>query len=276
MNKYSNNTLNTLLRKYSPKNPVIFTFHLNWKVYENFQTEQFRYIQTLFENNRIKIELLPILTDKKSTMESRIDQFKRGVEKIVDKYNRKAHIVAYSFSGILPRGYISLHNGDEYVSSLLTLGTPHGGSRAVDFLISGDYESHMALIEPSIRSIGVHRDWILEEYSSKTMADLNLNFLNSPNVKYMSVGGRREQMKCSEGLRVLNESIKVGNEEPNDGLVTTQKSQWGDHLMNFDADHFELIGMRQNFNSNQMFEFYSNAIKNADDDFQKEYKNRIF
>jgi hypothetical protein len=25
-----------------------------------------------------------------------------------------------------------------------------------------------------------------------------------------------------------------------------------------------------------MFEFYSNAIKNADDDFQKEYKNRIF
>ncbi len=48
---------------------------------------------------------------QRSNMDSRICQFKQGIERIVDKYERKAHIIGYSFTGVLPRVYISLHNG---------------------------------------------------------------------------------------------------------------------------------------------------------------------
>jgi hypothetical protein len=38
--------------------------------------------------------------------------------------------------------------------------------------------------------------------------------------------------------------------------------------MNFDADHFELVGLRSDFNESEIFEFYSNTIKHCDDGFE--------
>ena len=38
------------------------------------------------------VEFLPILTDKKSDFTTRLRQFKRGIEKIVDKFDEKVHV----------------------------------------------------------------------------------------------------------------------------------------------------------------------------------------
>ena len=75
--------------------------------------------------NNINIELLPIFTDKRSDINNRIKQIKSGVEKIVDKYGKKAHIISYSLSGIDARGYISQYNGDININTLLTISTPN-------------------------------------------------------------------------------------------------------------------------------------------------------
>lgn len=58
-------------------------------------------------------------------------------------------------------------------------------------------------------------------------------------------------------------------DNPNDGLILIKDAEWGEHLANFDADHFELIGMRQKYDATDLFDFYANTIKCNDEDFNK-------
>ena len=265
-----------LLRKFKIESPVVFTFHINWKVYENLGLEQYKHVQQAFNSRGVKnFELLPILTDNKSDMENRVKQFKRGMERIVDKYDKKAHVVGYSFAGIVPKTYIGLHNGEEYIDSLLTIGTPHTACRFVDFLNNRDYTDKMYLIEPAVRSTGVHIDWLKEEYASKILQDTSRSF-NLGAVKYHSVGGRRIPIKCSETLRMTSEDLgdDVYKEHPNDGLICVDEVEFGHHLLNFDADHFELIGMRPKFGSSQLFDLYVQTVKSCDQDFNNSITDR--
>lgn len=117
--------LNRQLKEFTLKKPVVFTFNLNWKVYENFGLEQFNHIKTQFAMRNINVELLPILTSHRTDLENRVNQFKKGIEKICDKYDSKAHVVGYSTAGINPRAYISEYNGDQYINTLITIGTPN-------------------------------------------------------------------------------------------------------------------------------------------------------
>ena len=257
------------LRKFKIESPVIFAFHLNWKVYENIGLEQFKHIKQGFLSRGVKnIELLPILTDKKSDLESRLKQFKRGTERIADKYEKKAHVVAYSFAGIVPKSYIGLHNGEEYIESLLTIGTPHTGCRLADSLVSRELSDKMYLIEPALRSTGVHLDWFKEEYPGKILQDNSKRF-NYGDVKFHSIGGRRVAIKTSETLRFTSEDLSDDSlqNHDNDGLVCVEECEFGKHLINFDADHFELIGMRPRFNANQLFDLYVQTVKSCDKDF---------
>jgi hypothetical protein len=121
MNRY----FNKKLKEAVVKNPVIFIYHMNWKIYENFGLSQYNHIKAQFKANNIDIELLPILTDKRTDIENRIKQVKNGIERVVDKYESKASIIAYSLSGIETRGYISSLNGDQNIDSVLTISAPN-------------------------------------------------------------------------------------------------------------------------------------------------------
>jgi hypothetical protein len=72
-------------------------------------------------------------------------------------------------------------------------------------------------------------------------------------------------------LRYTSEllSNEGDREKQSDGLVTIREAENGQHVLNLDADHFELIGMRQGYNAIPLFEFYSNIIKNSDDSIVK-------
>lgn len=264
------------LKKFKLKSPVIFTFHINWKVYENLQLNHWEPVKKLFEENGVEnFEFLPILTDRQTHMENRVNQFKKGLERIVDKYEQKAHVVGYSFAGVLPRAYISLNSGEYFIDTILTVGTPNTGSRFADLLIQKDPNDIMFQMEPGIRSAGLHVDWLREEYSSKTMFDFNNTWPASPDVKYFSVGGRRIKVKTAESIRFCHEFIRNNFEEEIglDGLVCVKEAEYGKHLVNFDADHFELVGMKQNFDASKLFELYSNTLKFNDEQFMSEIKS---
>ncbi len=261
---------NRTLTNFKLKSPVVFTFHINWNTFEKLNIKQYKHIKNLFNMNNIEnFEFLPILTDSRTDMPNRINQFKNGIERIADKYNSKCHVIGYSFAGVIPRGYISLYNGDDYISTVLSIGTPNKGSQFVNNLISNNYSFEMNEIEPVIRALGLHKNWLMEEYSSKTMHDNNSMFVDSENVKYLSVGGRKEKLNSSESIRYIHEMLSSNNvvEVGTDGIVLTKEAEYGEHLLNFDADHFELIEMRPNFNAKQLFEFYSNAVKSNDVSF---------
>ena len=73
-------------------------------------------------------------------------------------------------------------------------------------------------------------------------------------------------MNCSETLRYIHELFNESDrEEPSDGFVSIREAELDNHVLNVDADHFELIGMRSGFNAAPLFEFYSNVLKNSND-----------
>lgn len=162
--------------------------------------------------------------------------------------------------------------GDSYINTLLTISTPNLGSKLATILGENTLLTHhQPMVEPAIRSLGVNYDMFLNEFNQGNIREFNKSLVNSPNVNYLSVGGKRLQLKCSESLRVSNELVadNISEDYANDGIVAAKEAVWGTHLMNFDADHFEMIGMRPQFSTTEMFKFYSNAIKYYDVDFKK-------
>lgn len=116
--------MQNISKNFIQKNKVIFTFHINWKVFNKFGLLQYQHIINQFANNGIKIDLLPILTDRNSFIELRVDQFKKKLERMLDN-GEKANVISYSFSGIEPKLYINALEGDKYISNVLTIGCPH-------------------------------------------------------------------------------------------------------------------------------------------------------
>lgn len=111
----------------------------------------------------------------------------------------------------------------------------------------------------------------LSEFNESAIREFNKTIVDSPSVNYLSVGGKRLQIKGSESLRVTNEVCAdcVTEDYSNDGIIAAKEAVWGQHLINFDADHFELIGMRPSFSAKEMFTLYSNAVKYYDQDFKR-------
>lgn len=72
-------------------------------------------------------------------------------------------------------------------------------------------------------------------------------------------------------MRFINQKFHDYNlDDPsNDGFIRTEENTLGTHLINFDADHFELIGMRPNYNADNIFELIANNIKYHDQDVGK-------
>ena len=162
--------------------------------------------------------------------------------------------------------------GESYVNTLLTISTPHLGCRLASLLRDNTLLSnHQQIVEPAIRALGVNYDIYLNDFNQGNVRELNKTAVDAPGVNYVSVGGRKLQLRGSESLRVTNELIGdcVTEEYANDGIVGTKEAVWGQHLLNFDADHFEMIGMRANFSAKEMFNFYSNTVKYYDSGFKR-------
>jgi len=117
--------LNKKLNNITIKNPIVFTYNINWKIYQNFKNEQFHHVKKSLEKNNVNVELLPILTDHRTDLEARVKQFSRGMSKICDKYEGKAHVVAYSLGGLHARAFISFLDGQEFIKTLTTVGSPN-------------------------------------------------------------------------------------------------------------------------------------------------------
>ncbi len=66
-------------------------------------------------------------------------------------------------------------------------------------------------------------------------------------LQYYSIGGERLPAHGSEMLKYTNSYILNNKDKnapaDNDGLFIQEEIQWGHHLINFEADHAELIGL---------------------------------
>lgn len=75
----------------------------------------------------------------------------------------------------------------------------------------------------------------------------------------------------SESLRPLHLKINEYDldDTSSDGFVRVNENTLGKHLANFDADHFELFGLRPRFNADNIIEVIANNIKFHDEENNK-------
>lgn len=72
----------------------------------------------------------------------------------------------------------------------------------------------------------------------------------------------------SESLRQIHLKINEYDldDSSSDGFIRVGENNLGKHLANFDADHFELFGLRPRFNPDNIIEVIANNIKHNDNE----------
>jgi hypothetical protein len=87
--------LNKSLKNFKSSCPTAFSFLMNWKMFENFKLTQYDDVKRAFARNNIDIQFVPILTDKSTTIEKRVNSLKAQIERLCDKHNSKVNLISY-------------------------------------------------------------------------------------------------------------------------------------------------------------------------------------
>jgi len=138
------------------------------------------------------------------------------------------HLIAHSMAGVDARCYIAHMEGHRKVSSLTTLASPHRGSPAADYVLSG---LSLFRLLPSLASL-----------SPAAMAAFNRDTPDHPQVAYRSYSAVRPLAEQPWLVRRYGRIIQ-SVEGDNDSQVSMTSARWGQHMRILKADHFEVIGM---------------------------------
>eukprot|EP01138_Halocafeteria_seosinensis_P006685 gb/GECG01006833.1/.p1 GENE.gb/GECG01006833.1/~~gb/GECG01006833.1/.p1 ORF type:complete len:311 (+),score=26.57 gb/GECG01006833.1/:1-933(+) len=168
--------------------------------------------------------------------------------------NQRVNIIAHSMAGLDCRRLLCPVNGNpdaaRNVSSLVTLGTPHNGSKLADRVmvdlrvypkgrkfpsLSARYRWDSKLLEKNFGAVAC----LTTEYA----ATFNKTVVNNPNVDYISVCGYRPPEEISPFLKAPCYYLEE-HEGKNDGLVSVKSANWGSESRVIKADHMELVGWK--------------------------------
>lgn len=163
--------------------------------------------------------------------------------------SKKCHIIAYSFAGIDARAAISMYGAHKNVWSLTTLSTPHLGCRLIDLLHRyGHDEDMLVKMQTPFTLLGMNLKNVTE-YCTKNMEAFNEVVQDHKDVSYYSFGSKKKDEELSDLLREAYEPL-TGRELQNetDGIIMPDEAHWGQHLLTFDSDHFEVMGLNGRVN----------------------------
>ena len=86
-----------------------------------------------------------------------------------------------------------------------------------------------------------------------------------PSVRYFSFGSKKRELLISELLRQGYEIItehKVQYEC--DGMVEVGECRWGDYVLTFDHDHFELVGLSPGVNLDHVANIVTDNLRKCE------------
>lgn len=155
---------------------------------------------------------------------------------------RRVSILAHSMGGLDSRFAISKLGADSLVETLLTISTPHHGTPLADLIL--EFSTSIGLA-PFMRTLPSRLLSDLPDagrcLSTEAAASFNSHVLDSPDVRYISVGGHRgSTIRTSPELMATFAYIE-GKEGPNDGAVSVKSATWGTYSHTLDMDHLHQI-----------------------------------
>lgn len=204
-------------------------------------------------------------------------QLAERIEQILaETGHRKVNLIGHSQGGLDAR--VVAHNHPELVASVITIGTPHGGSPVADVVLQlvddplfQDVVDELAQLigAPLYDEVGNQTSVVaaLEQFSEPGIAEFNDTYTDAAGVLYASVTGRTDWggggsacdspdvapfvAQFSDEIDPVNAVLSVseaivdggiGQSIPNDGLVRVEDARWGQFWGCVPADHLDEVG----------------------------------
>jgi triacylglycerol lipase len=200
-------------------------------------------------------------------------QLSRYVDRVLAESNsQKVILVAHSQGGLDSRHMISSLAYGDRVAALVTISTPHRGTRVADTVLG----FVPGATQGFINAIAMLFAWTYNEarermdlsaalvgLSEREAMAFNRANPDDPRVRYWSYAGRshlRTGVAVCGGARYENEPLRVDSttlplapfaallegidplNNVNDGMVTVQSARWGEFQGCIPADHFDEVG----------------------------------
>jgi triacylglycerol lipase len=149
-------------------------------------------------------------------------------------------IFAHSMGGLDARYMICKLRMAERVAALITLSTPHRGSPYADWCMKnlGKRLGGLKLCELLCLDLQAIRD-----LTTESCREFNDAIADSPHVKYFSIAGSRPWHRMAP-IFLHSHKIIHNIEGPNDGMVSVDSAQWGEHLETWPCDHLHMVNRR--------------------------------
>jgi triacylglycerol lipase len=180
------------------------------------------------------------------TIEHRAQQLKKQIEKAFPgaSSNEKFNLVGHSMGGLDARYLASQLGMADRIASITTIGTPNRGSTmgdlATGLLPTSAFLAADRFLQLMESSSGALKQ-ITRSYCNKEFAALTPN---QPQVAYFSATTAiiNPIMKNSLPIFWIPHRILTKTEGDNDGFVSVDSAQWGDHICTHSGDHYAQIG----------------------------------
>ena len=210
---------------------------------------------------------MPNIVSPVATIEERAKQMAENLAQNRTLRNKeKVHLVTHSFAGIDARAAISMHGAHHDVKSLTTIATPHTGFRLINQIRNQPTMEQLKWLEKALGVVGLGSKNI-NEFAQRNIDDFNLVAEDQPGVDYFSFGTKKRELQISELLRHGYEVItehKIQYEC--DGMVEVNECRWGEYMLTFDHDHFEVVGLNPSVKPSHVANLVTDNIRKSEID----------
>lgn len=150
-------------------------------------------------------------------------------------------VIAHSQGGLDGRWAISQGGGDGLIHRLLTLSTPHHGSAICEHVAQPLLRGAPGALQGAIEGLCVPAE-LASFFSPPSMREFNAACPDSPDVRYLSLGGGRERLaEYWAPFMAISAMICELEAGPNDGLVSAASARWGEYVGTLACDHVDML-----------------------------------
>jgi hypothetical protein len=214
--------------------PVIFAVNVVEEFYTAFKGTLFKHVEALFQYEGINIHMLPIKNGLNCSLETRAE----AVWKKVKEFKVKPHLVGYSVAGVDCRNAVNLLGAQAF--SVTGICSPGNGSALAAWACSSSLE--LRHLDPVLRVLGLPLPAFqeLSRWRPKKAEDRG-------DVHMLSISATKDTSRMDllhRPCAMVLESIYPDHKSYSDGVFTLEEASWGYHMLNFEAEHSEMIGSR--------------------------------
>lgn len=150
-------------------------------------------------------------------------------------------VIGHSQGGLDARWAISRGGGDGLIHQLLTLSTPHHGTALCEHVAQPLLRGAPGALQGAIEALCVPME-LARFMSTPSLKEFNEACPDSPDVRYLSLGGGRERLaEYWAPFMAITPVLAQLEPGPNDGLVSAASARWGEYVGTLACDHVDLL-----------------------------------